>query len=91
LYDAGKGIAGGFSVRAPIRDRGLDGVERVFSVLPPQDMQISTLTFHQISFVTPAATGKDTPKVAVDGLLPTALFRRVYISHVDRFVALEQW
>jgi hypothetical protein len=91
LYDSGKDMAGGFSVSAPIHDRGPDGVERVFAVLPPQDMQIGTLTFHQISFVTPAATRKDIPKVEVDGLLPTAIFRRVYISYADRFVILEPW
>ena len=91
LYDAGKDIAGGFSVSVPIRDRGPDGIERVFSVLPPQDMQIGPLTFHQTSFVTPAATRKDVPRVEVDGLLPTALFRRVYINYADRFVILEPW
>jgi hypothetical protein len=91
LYDSGKAMAGGFSVSVPIRDRGPDGVERVFAVLPPQDMQIGTLTFHQISFVTPAASGKDIPRVEVDGLLPSALFRRVYISYADRFVVLEPW
>jgi len=90
LYDSGKDMAGGFSVSTPIRDRGPDGAERVFAVLPPQDMQIGTLTTHQISFVTPAAR-KDIPKVEVDGLLPTAIFRCVYISYADRFVVLEPW
>jgi hypothetical protein len=90
LYDSGKDMAGGFSVSTPLRDRGPDGAERVFAILPPQDMQIGTLTFHQISFVTPAAR-KDIPKVEVDGLLPTAIVRRVYISYADRFVVLEPW
>jgi hypothetical protein len=89
LYESAKDMAGGFSVNAPIRDRGPDGVERIFTVLPPQDMQIGTLTIHQISFLTPAAARKDIPKVEVDGLLPTALFRRVFISYADRFVILE--
>lgn len=91
LYDSGKVMAGGFSVSAPIRDRAPGGVERVFTVLPPQDMQIGTLTLHHISFVTPATTGKDIPNVEVDGLLPTAIFRRIYISYADRFVILEPW
>jgi hypothetical protein len=91
LYGVGKDVAGGFSVSVPIRDRGPDGIERVFSVLQPQDMEIGSLTFHRISFVTPAATRKDIPKVEVDGLLPTALFRRVYINYADRFVVLEPW
>ena len=90
LYDSGKDMAGGFSVSTPIRDRGPDGAERVFAVLPPQDMQIGTLTLHQISFVTPAAR-KDIPKVEVDGLLPTAIFQRVYINYADRYVVLEPW
>ena len=54
-------------------------------------MQIGILAFRQISFVSLADTGKDVPKVEVDGLLPTALFRRVYISYADRFVVLEPW
>lgn len=91
LYDSGKVMAGGFSVSTPIRDRGPGGVERVFAVLPPQDMQIGTLTLHHISFVTPGATGKDIPKLEVDGLLPTAIFRRIYISYAARFVILEPW
>jgi hypothetical protein len=91
LYDPGEAKAGGFSVSTPIRDRGPDGVKRIFTVLPPQDMRIGTLTLHQISFVSPVATGKDIPKVEGDGILPTALFRRVYISYADRFVVLDPW
>jgi hypothetical protein len=91
LYDSGKEVAGGFYVHAPIHDRGLDGVERVFAVLPPQDMEIGTLAFHQISFASLVGTKKDVPKVEVDGLLPTALFRSVYISYADHFVVLEPW
>jgi len=91
LYDPGKYLAPGLSVSAPLRNRGADGVERAFTVLPPQDMQIGILAFRQISFVTLAGTGKDVPKVGVDGLLPTVLFRRVYISYADRFVVLEPW
>jgi hypothetical protein len=91
LYDPGKYLAPGLSVSAHLRNRSADGVERAFTVLPPQDMQIGILAFRQISFVTLAGTGKDVPKVEVDGLLPTVLFQRVYISYADRFVVLEPW
>jgi hypothetical protein len=91
LYDPGKYLASGLSVRASLRNRSADGVERAFTVLPPQDMQIGILAFRQISFVTLAGIGKDVPKVEVDGLLPTLLFRRVFISYADHFVVLEQW
>jgi hypothetical protein len=91
LYDVGKNIADGFSASAPIRDQGPDRIERVFSIVPPQEMEIGRLIFHRITFVTPAATRKDLPKVEVDGLLPTVLFRSLYISYTDRFVVLEPW
>ena len=59
LYDPGKYLAPGLSVRAPLRNRSADGVERAFTILPPQDMQIGILAFRQISFVSLADTGKD--------------------------------
>jgi hypothetical protein len=91
LYDPGKYLAPGLSVSAPLHNRSADGVEQTFTVLPPQDMQIGILAFRQISFVTLAGTGKDVPKVEVDGLLPTVLLRSVFISYADRFVVLEPW
>lgn len=60
-----------------------------FTILPPQDMRIGELLVHQISFAIP--TGNDTAKIDVDGLLPTAQFRRVYIDYDHRFVVLESW
>jgi hypothetical protein len=91
LYDPGKWSAPGLSVSAPLRNHSADGVERTFTVLPPQDMEIGILAFRQISFATITGTGRDIPKVGVDGLLPTVLFRRVYISYADGFVVLEPW
>jgi hypothetical protein len=35
--------------------------------------------------------GRDVPKVDFDGLLPTVLFQRVFISHADHYVVLEPW
>ena len=62
-----------------------------FTILPPQDMRIGNLLVHQISFATPTVTGNDAAKIDVDGLLPTAQFRRVYIDYDHRFVVLESW
>jgi hypothetical protein len=53
-------------------------------------MQIGTLICHQISFVTLAGRG-NAPKVELDGLLPTGLFRRVLISYANHFVVLVPW
>ena len=62
-----------------------------FTLLEPQDMQIGKLVVHQISFATTVDSGNQAPKIGVDGLLPTAQFRRVYIDYNNRFVVLESW
>jgi hypothetical protein len=90
LFDAGP-LLRGLVVNAPLYTRNADGVVQTFTVLPPQDMQIGTHDLHQISFVTPVATGKDVPKVEVDGLLPTILFQRIYISYADHYAVLDPW
>lgn len=90
LYDAGpvvRQIAG----TAPLHNRSADGVDQAFAVLPAQDIEIGRHAFHQIAFVTPISARKELPKVAVDGLLPTILFQRVYISYADRFAVLDPW
>src|SRR6201996_2701340 len=65
------------------------GAQSAFTILPPQDMRIGELLVHQISFAMPI--GNDTAKIDVDGLLPTAQFRRVYIDYDHRVVVLESW
>jgi Aspartyl protease len=90
LYDPGKYLALELFVRTPRRGSSIDGAQRAFAVLPPQDLRIGNHICHQISFVTPAGNkNRYTPKIQVDGLLTTGLFRRVYISYADRFVVLE--
>jgi hypothetical protein len=91
LYDAGKDLTRALFVGAALRTRGTDGIERAFAVLPPQDVQIGTHVLYRIPFVTPINPGKDAPKVDFDGLLPTLLFRRVYISYADHYAVLEPW
>jgi hypothetical protein len=68
-----------------------DGVERVFSILPPQSMQIGSLTMQQVSFAVPAESGENDLTSEQDGLLTTVIFRRVFISYADRFVVLYPW
>jgi hypothetical protein len=76
---------------APLRSRGTDGVVRAYAVLPPQDIQVGLHSVHQISFVAPAAASKDIPDAALDGVLPTALFRSAFISYADHFAVLDPW
>jgi hypothetical protein len=91
LYEAGKGLTQALFVSARLRTRGADGIEREFAVLPPQDVQIGVHVLHSVPFVAPLDAGKNVPKVDFDGLLPTILFRRVYISYADHYAVLDPW
>jgi hypothetical protein len=78
----------GRSERHPADDEVVQG----FAVLPPQDMRVGNHSFRQVSFVTPVGAEKDIPvKPDVDGVLPTILFRSVFMSYADRFAVLTPW
>jgi hypothetical protein len=63
--------------------------QSAFADLPPQELRIGTRTMSRIPFVTPATAGNDVPEREEDGLLPTLLFHRVFISAADHFVILD--
>ena len=55
-------------------------------------MQITILashTLHEIPFVMPVTATTNVPKPKVDGLLPTALFQRVYINCANHYAVPE--
>jgi hypothetical protein len=54
-------------------------------------MQIGSLNIQQVSFAAPADARENAITSKQDGLLTTVLFRRVFISYVDRFVVLDPW
>jgi len=63
--------------------------QQAFAVLPPQDMRIGSRTLSRVSFVTPLRPGKDLPARQEDGLLPTLLFQRVFISASNHYVVFD--
>jgi hypothetical protein len=52
--------------------------------MPLQDLHIGPLEIRRVSFFTLSGARKD-----FDGLLSTALFRRVFICHTRHFVVLD--
>lgn len=60
-----------------------------FATLPNQTVKIGSHMTREISFLTPI--GPEPPKAIAgeDGLLPTALFKRVFISLADGFVIFD--
>jgi hypothetical protein len=65
---------------AVLQGSNVDNAHRVFAVVPPQIMQIGNRIVSHISFVTPVMVGKNLRERHEDGLLPTLLFQRVFIS-----------
>lgn len=63
--------------------------EQTFDLLPPADLTIGNRTLRQVSFVVPVRTGLSGQKNEQDGLLPTILFERVFISFADHLVIFD--
>jgi hypothetical protein len=73
----------------PLRGNGVDGAQRIFWALPPQDVNIGSLELSRVLFFTLAGDQKDARIKGFDGVLPAGLFRRVFIDHADHFAILE--
>jgi hypothetical protein len=65
---------------------GIKAVDRAFAILAPQDIWIGSYHLSHISFVTPMRFSQSLPPREVDGVLPTVLFQRVFISHARHYV-----
>jgi hypothetical protein len=81
-------------VQALVHSAALQGgnatsAQRAFAVVPPQNIQIGNRILSRISFVTPVSVAKNLPTQHEDGLLPTVLFQRVFISGGDHFVIFD--
>jgi hypothetical protein len=63
------------------------GGRQSFKVLAPEDVRIGHTVLRAIAFVTPL--GKPQFGHRADGLLPTALFHRVFLSYAEHFAMLD--
>jgi hypothetical protein len=85
LTEAKRGIL----KQVTLQGGGVSKAQRAFAVLPPQDMRIGARVLSHISFVTPVSSGKNVPTRDEDGVLPTLLFQRVFISSADHYVVFD--
>ncbi len=91
LHDPAKYMYVGLSEGRLLQGQNLDGIERTFALLSPQEMRIGNIVLPRVSFATLLGANHDSSRQEVDGLLPTGLFRSVYIGYADRFVVLVPW
>jgi Aspartyl protease len=89
LYNTSQYMALQLSHNVFLRGSGVDGEQRIFSALPPQDMKIGSLQLSRVPFFSLAGVQKDARVKGFDGVLPTGLFRRVFIDYADHFAVLE--
>ena len=89
LYNTSQYMALPLSQSVPLRGNGVDGAQRIFWALPPQDVKIGSLELSRVPFFTLAGAQKDARIKGFDGVLPAGLFRRVFIDHADHFAVLE--
>jgi hypothetical protein len=89
LYNTSQYMALPLSRSVPFRGNGVDGAQRIFWALPPQDVKIGSLELPRVPFFTLAGAQKDARIKGFDGVLPAGLFRRVFIDHADHFAILE--
>jgi hypothetical protein len=89
LYNTSQYMALPVSQSVPLRGNGVDGAQRIFWALPPQDVKIGPLELSRVPFFTLASAQKDARTKGFDGILPAGLFRRVFIDPADHFAILE--
>jgi hypothetical protein len=91
LYAGNRELEQPLLQRAKLQGPEVGDARRAFAVLPPQDMKLGSRLVRKVPFVTPANGSQNVPDREEDGILPTVLFQRVFISHSERFVVLEAW
>ena len=74
---------------SPLRSRGTDGINHAFAVLARQDVEIGPHIFRDLPFVMPLSETANVPATGVDGLLPTALFQRIYINYGHHYAVFQ--
>lgn len=65
------------------------GALEYFVAMPPQDVWIGSRLIQNVRFATPVRNQENIAISHEDGLLPTALFRRVFISYSNHFVIFD--
>jgi hypothetical protein len=89
LYARGNEPKSALLKQATLQGDNVSKAQRAFAILPPQDMRIGTRTLSHVSFVTPVSVERNVPTMEADGLLPTVLFQRVFISSGHHYVVFD--
>ena len=89
LYASNKETERPLLARATLQGGDASPAQRAFAVLPPQRMRIGARTWDNVPFVTPVSVRGNIPEREEDGVLPTVLFQRVFISYSEHYVVFD--
>lgn len=89
LYAGNRTLEDPLLKRAKVRTSQASSAQRAFADLPPQDMVIGIRTMRRVAFVTPVNAADNLPEREEDGVLPTLLFHRVFISHFGHYAIFD--
>ena len=89
IYETGKPSLQLARAQAQILKRFVNGVEQDFAILPPKDVSVGRETIRQITFVQTTNSIGTVHQAREDGVLPTKIFRRVFVSYSNHFAILE--
>ncbi len=74
--------------RAAIRGHVTGTTVEHFALMPPQDIRIGKRALRDLVFATPLKGRQNVAFLGEDGLLPTVLFKSVFISYTGSFIVL---
>ena len=76
-------------MQSALRGHVTGGAVEYFAMMPPQDVRIGRHVVSNVKFAAPVRNGENVVFNGEDGLLPTGLFKRVFVSHADHFVIFD--
>ncbi len=74
---------------ATLREGNASQAQRAFALLPSQELRIGHHTVSNVHFVTPVSAAQNIPHRDEDGVLPTVLFQRVFISSAKHYAVFD--
>ena len=76
-------------MQSALRGHVTGGAVEYFAIMPPQDVRIGRHVVSNVKFAAPVKNRENVVFNGEDGLLPTGLFKRVFVSHADHFVIFD--
>jgi hypothetical protein len=84
LYNPADYMDTGLRHNPPVIGFGVDGKPRYFSSVPAQTVKIGSVELDQVAFISVAGANQGGRTSDFDGLLPTGLFRWVFVSQREQ-------